>query len=136
MPSIPTTGLHHIAFRAKDFDASVRFYKEGLGLTEKISWGEGDKRAIMLDTGNGNYIEIFAGGSAEPKPDGVLLHFALRAANCDAALRRAVAAGAVVTVPAKDVAIQSRPTGPTPVRIAFCKGPDGEIIEFFQNERT
>jgi len=23
-----------------------------------------------------------------------------------------------------------------PIRIAFCKGPDGELIEFFQNELT
>lgn len=136
MPTTPTTGLHHVAFRAKDFDASVRFYKEGLGLTEKISWGEGDRRAVMLDAGNGNYLEIFAGGSAEPKPEGVLIHFALRSADSEASLRRAVAAGAVVTVPTKEVAIQSRPTGPTPVRIAFCRGPDGEIIEFFQNELT
>jgi glyoxylase I family protein len=132
----PTAGLHHVAFRVKDFDASVRFYKEGLGLTEKISWGEGDRRATMLDAGNGNYLEIFAGGGSEPKPEGVLLHFALRAADCDAALRRAVAAGAVVTREPRDVAIASRPTGPTPVRIAFCKGPDGEIIEFFQNALT
>lgn len=136
MPKPPTTGLHHVAFRVKDFDASLRFYKEGLGLTEKISWGEGDKRATMLDAGNGNYLELFAGGSAEPKPEGVLIHFALRTPDCDASLRRAVAAGAVVTVPTKEVAIQSRPTGPTPVRLAFCKGPDGEVIEFFQNELT
>jgi len=25
---------------------------------------------------------------------------------------------------------------PIPARIAFCKGPDGELIEFFQNEAT
>ena len=31
--------------------------------------------------------------------------------------------------------IPSRP-GPTPVRIAFFKGPDGEVIELFQNEVT
>jgi len=36
----------------------------------------------------------------------------------------------------KNVDIDSSPTGPTPVRISFCKAPGGEIIEFFENEAT
>ena len=128
-------GFHHVAIRARDFDATVRFYTEGLGFKEKIAWGEGPKRAIMLDTGDGNYMEVFAGGSDAPKPEGAILHFALRTDDCDAALARARAAGAQVTMEPKDVDIPSTPS-PTPVRIAFCKGPDGEIIEFFQNQTT
>lgn len=128
-------GFHHIAMRAHDFDASVKFYTEALGFKEKIAWGEGDGRAVMLDTGDGNYLEIFAGGTADPKPEGAILHFALRTADTDAAIERARAAGAEVTVEPKDVDIQSRPRS-TPVRLAFCKGPDGEIIEFFQNDTT
>ena len=128
-------GFHHIAMRVKDFDASVAFYTEALGFTEKIAWGEGDKRAIMLDTGDGNYLELFAGGEEEPKPEGAVLHFALRTTDCDTAIERARAAGMEVTVEPKDVTIESRPE-PTPVRLAFCKGPDGEIIEFFQNNTT
>lgn len=127
-------GFHHIAIRVSDFDASVRFYTQVLGFVEKISWGEPNKRAIMLDTGDGNYLELFAGGSKDPKPEGMVLHFALRTDNCDAALQLARAAGMQVTMEPKDVEIPSQP--PTPVRIAFCKGPDGEVIEFFQNELT
>jgi len=128
-------GFHHVAIRASDFDATVRFYTQGLGFREKITWGEDNNRAVMLDTGDGNYLEIFAGGSKESKPEGAILHFALRTGNCDAALQRAVAAGAVVTMESKDILIESRPHQ-TPVRIAFCKAPDGEVIEFFQNELT
>lgn len=127
-------GFHHVAIRAHDFDASVRFYTQALGFVEKIRWGEGDKRAIMLDTGDGNYLEIFAGGSAQPRPEGVILHFALRTTDVDSAIARARAAGATVTVEPKNVDIPSTP--PTPVRLAFCTGPDGEIIEFFANDRT
>lgn len=128
-------GFHHVAIRVQDFDATIKFYTEGLGFKEKIAWGEGDKRAIMMDTGDGNYLEVFAGGSADAKPEGAIIHFALRTTNTDAAIKRARAAGAEITVEPKDVNIPSRP-GPTPVRLAFCKGPDGEIIEFFQNETT
>ena len=125
-------GFHHLAMKVRDFDAAVRFYK-ALGFTEKISWGEGNGRAIMLDPGDGNYLEIFAGGPAEPKPDAALVHFALRTSNCDAALACARAAGAQVTMEPKSVDIPSQPVK-TPVHIAFCKGPGGEVIEFFQNE--
>ena len=43
-------------------------------------------------------------------------------------------AGAEVTVETRDVTISTEP--PPPIRIAFFKGPDGELIELFQDERT
>ena len=128
-------GFHHVAIRSYDFDASVRFYTQALGFVEKIRWGEGPKRAIMLDTGDGNYLEIFANGSAEPKPEGAIIHFAIRTDNVDAAVERARSAGAEVTIEPKDVLIQSTPQ-PTPVRLAFCKEPDGEVIEWFHSTTT
>jgi glyoxylase I family protein len=125
-------GFHHIAIRVRDFDASVTFYTQGLGLTPMITWGEGDSRAIMLDAGNGNAVEIFAGGT-ELKPEGAWLHLAFATEDCTAALVRAVTAGAKVTMEPTDLTIPSQPA-PTPVRIGFCTGLDGEIIEFFQKK--
>ncbi len=124
-------GFHHVAIRVKDFDATVRFYKEGLGLKERLAWGEGDGRAIMLDAGNENCVEIFAGAKSAPA-EGSIVHFALCAADCDAALKRAKAAGATVTAEPKTVAIPAT-TGPHSVRIAFVRTPGGEIVEFFQD---
>jgi glyoxylase I family protein len=124
-------GFHHVAMKVRDFDASVKFYTE-LGFKETISWGEGNKQAMMLDTGDGNYLEIFAGGSAEPATEGGYIHVAFRTDNCDQAIERAKKAGAEVTIEPKDVDIPSRPTL-LKVRIAFCKGPSGEVIEFFQD---
>lgn len=128
-------GFHHVAIRAKDFDKSVAFYTNVLGFTKKITWGDKPGRAIMLDTGDGNYLEIFERPAQEWKDsDASILHFAIRTDDCDAAMELARAAGCEITMEPKSLDIGSVP--PTPVRIAFFKGPDGEIIEFFQNELT
>lgn len=133
-PTIAGGGFHHLAMRVANLDASIAFYTAGLGFAPKASWGEGDRRTTLLDTGDGNYLEISGGGSGVPAAGGPVLHFALRTADCDQAIEAARAAGAVVTVEPKDVTLAADP--PIPARIAFCKGPDGELIEFFQNEAT
>jgi glyoxylase I family protein len=127
-------GFHHVAIRVKDFDASLKFYAEGLGMRQKVAWGEGARRAAMLDSGDGNYVELLGMDPAEPRPEGAVAHFALRTDNCDGAIAAARAAGAAVTMEPKDIPLNSQP--PIKVRIAFCKGPDGEVIEFFQNDAT
>lgn len=134
-------GFHHLALRAYDFDKTVDFYTNGLGFTKKLIWGEDgrdgggvDSRAVMLDTGDGNYLEVFAGGArpGSEVPEGALFHFALRTPDVDAALERARAYGATVTVEPKTVA-PPHAERPVEFRIAFVKGFDGEVIEFFYN---
>jgi len=128
-------GLHHIAMRANDYDASFKFYTEGLGMKRAYGWGEGDNRACMLDLGDGNYLELFSGGKGVPGedvPDGSFLHLALRTHDVDGMFARALAAGAVPTTEPKDVPIEG--DKPLVFRIAFCKGLNGEILEFFYND--
>ena len=125
-------GFHHVAIKVADFDKSVRFYTDGLGFVERARWGEGDGRAVLLDTGDGNYFEIFAGGSpASGEGDGPILHVALRSDDVDGAIARARAAGAEVTMEPTDVDIPARTV--LPVRIAFCRAPGGETVEFFHH---
>jgi glyoxylase I family protein len=134
-PLISGCGFHHVAIRVADFDATVQFYTVALGFRMAVAWGEGDRRACMLNTGDGNYLEVFAGAKHAPGesvPEGAIIHFALRTDDCDAALERARAAGAQVTMEPKDLAVFGDP--PIPIRIAFFKGPGGEIVELFQNE--
>ncbi len=125
------TGLHHLALRASDFDKTVKFYTGGLGCRETTRWGKAPGRAVMLDTGDGSHVEIFEGGEAGAKPEGAVLHFAFKTADCDASFRRALAAGAKGTVEPQSVTVDAKPR-PFSVRIAFCTGPAGETIEFFQ----
>ena len=115
--------------RVRDLDASIKFYTEGLGFVERFSWGEAPKRTVLLDTGDGNYCEISQEDPEKVHGDGVFHHIALRADDCGAALEAARAAGAEVTVETRDVTISTEP--PLPIRIAFFKGPDGELIELF-----
>ena len=125
-------GFHHVAMRTADFDRTVSFYTQTLGLRPVIAWGEPGKRAAMLDTGDGSCLEIFERPGQKPAGDDAIIpHFALRTDNCDAALARARSAGCPVTMEPTDIDIPSTPK-PTPVRIAFCKGPDNIRIEFFQ----
>lgn len=125
------TGFHHTAIQAAEFDRTVQFYTDVLGFKTKITWGDRPKRAIMLDAGAGDYLEIF-----ERDPitagDAPILHFALRTDDCAAMLETVRAAGAEVTMETTPVMIESN-IGQVPVRIAFFKGPSGEIVELFEN---
>jgi glyoxylase I family protein len=126
-------GFHHVSIKVRDLNRSVKFYSEGLGFVEKVSWGEDLQRRVLLDPGDGNYFEL--GQTPDPiREGGCFPHVAFRTDNCDAAVEAALAAGALVTKEPKDVTLPANP--PLKVRIAFIKGPDGEEIEFFQNELT
>ncbi len=141
MTTARITGFHHVATRTRDFDRAVTFYTDILGFRAKIAWGDAPKRAIMLDTGDGNYLEIFERPQQSPPPteEGAILHLALRTNDTDTMLERARDAGCKVTIEPKTANIPNKLPGvaPTvPVRLAFIQGPDGEIIEFFQNDLT
>jgi len=129
-------GFHHVAIKVANFDESVTFYTRVLGFTEAVRWGKGDNRAILLDCGDGNFFELFAGGQPVPADTkaggaGPIIHVALRSDDVDGAVASARAGGAEITLEPKDVTIPSNP--PTPVRIAFCRAPGGEVIEFFKH---
>ena len=130
-------GFHHVCMKTKDWDATMRFYKDTLGCTEKIAWRAAPARAVMLDAGDGNYIEVFEDLAYTGAPHGAVNHYAFRTTRLDAVAERVRAAGFKITVEPRDVTIQTtNGAGPVPVRIFFCDGPNGESIEFLQNERT
>lgn len=120
-------GFHHLAMNVSDFDRSIAFYTEVLGFSIFRQWKSGEVDAAMLDTGGGNYLEIFSRGTS--KESGNLIHFALKTSDVDGMIQRVRNAGYEVTMEPKDVDIPSDPS--FPVRIAFFLGPDGESVEFF-----
>ena len=118
----------------RDLEKSIEFYTEALGFVEKVSWGKAPKRTVLLDTGDGNYFEISQADAPQDFEEGVFKHIALRVDDCKAAIELARKAGAEVTMETRDIDLSSEPS--IPIRIAFFKGPDGEIVELFQNEET
>ncbi len=126
---IKNAGFHHVALYASDFDRTIEFYTKGLGCGYVRGWGEGDGRAAMLDFGGGNLLEIFAQGTTEEQKNARFIHLAIATSDPDGAYEAALKAGAKSMTPPADVTIQSEDQ--LPVRIAFVKGPDDEILEFF-----
>lgn len=119
-------GIHHVAIEASDFERSLRFYTEGLGFRNVLTFPEEDRTVAMLDAGDATYVELFSG----EKPTGSILPLALRTGDCDKATERARATGGTITQEPTDAVLEGDP--PVPVRYSFCEGPDGEQIELLQ----
>ncbi len=129
------TGFHHAAIQTRDFDKSIAFYK-ALGFSVKISWGGEGRRCIMLDMGDGGCLEIFESHGELPHTDisgdaGNWLHLAVKTDEIRILFAKAVSAGAKVKQPPEELVLDSHPK-PTLVTAAFVYGPDGELLEFFQ----
>ena len=128
------TALHHIALRAVDFDATVRFYRDAFGYGAPRVWSYPPhvEKAAFLPAPDGSWLEIFADGVAssweEPKEG--LVHFALHVDDVDEGYERALAAGATTIAPPASFTIAGNPGWD--VRLAFVQGLCGERIEIYR----
>lgn len=127
---------HHIALRAKDYEASKKFYMDALGMEMKGEWGAIGERGCMLIIGDGGIVELYEGGTNDlpedfEKRNGCFFHLAIAVDDVDAAYEIALAAGAKEHIVPCDNVIGSVP--PMPIRMAFVAGPSGELIEFFKD---
>lgn len=126
-------GVHHIALNASDFDKTIAFYTEGLGLKLFRAWSNPEKRIAMVQLEEGPCLEIFSNAAPRTMVDteaGNYIHLALLVEDVQAAFDRALAFGAEVKIAPKKVTLPSEP--PMNVELCFVKGPDGEEIEFFK----
>ena len=104
------------------------FYVELLGMRLVREWPEG----MMIDTGCG-LIEVFTTGKGV-RQKGAIRHLALACDDVDACAEKVRTAGCTVFIEPRELCIPSDP--PLRARMAFCYGPLGEEIEFFQEHGT
>ncbi|MBN1873380.1 MAG: VOC family protein [Anaerolineae bacterium] len=129
---VKTCGLHHVTIQTRDWAASLQLYREVLGMTVVAEFGSPERRMMLLDTGNGSHIELIAPTSASPAvgspaANDPLVHFALVMPDVTAAINRVRQAGYEITMEPKSAQL-----GTIAATVAFFKGPNGEVIEFFQ----
>ena len=121
------TGIHHISLKCgtkEDFEKAKDFYLNILGFSVVREWPDG----IMIDSGAG-LLEIFCNGEGI-RTKGALRHIAFATDDADGIVEKVKAAGYEVFIEPNDIVIRSDPE--FPARMAFCFGPLGEEIEFFQ----
>ena len=122
--------FHHIALKVKNFDAVVNFYKEVLGLKEKLSWTMNDNPAIMLEMADGGIVEVFGGNTDESEANSRWGHLAVLVDDVPGAYQKALSLGATSQIEPTKTAIEG--TSTMKVEIAFVGGLAGEVIEFFK----
>ena len=138
------TGIHHIAIRARDFEATLAFYTAALGFRLGHSWSLPAfnlKQAAMLQSADGqSYIELYDGDAdipaqgrkrlpGEPLVQTALLHICLTAQDAAAAFRHAIAHGALPCLEPMELELGDPGIK---VRNALVYSPNGEVIEFLE----
>lgn len=122
-------GIHHISMKCgteEEFSRARKFYLDVLGFSVVREWPEG----MMIDSGNG-LLEIFSNGTGI-KAKGAIRHIAFSTDDVDDIIAKVRASGYDVFIEPNDIVIRSQP--PLYARMAFCRGPLGEEIEFFQEK--
>ena len=128
-PNYPVFELR-VALTVRDFERSVNFYSEGLGIEPAAIWNNDGGQALMLNMGNAT-LEVFDERQAEvidqleagERVSGQI-RFALQVPDLNAAMQRLLARGA--TLVHEPVLT---PWGDYNVRL---QDPDGMQITLFQ----
>jgi methylmalonyl-CoA/ethylmalonyl-CoA epimerase len=128
-PNHPVLELR-IALTAADYERSIKFYCEGLGIEPTAVWNNGQGRALVLEMGNATlelFDEVQAATidqiEAEQRISGQV-RFALQVPDLKAAMERLLAHGATLIHPPI-----LTPWGDYNVRL---QDPDGMQITLFQ----
>ena len=120
-----------VALTSKDYEQSVKFYCDGLGIEPAAIWNNEGGRAMILNMGNAT-LELFDETQAEVidrleagKRLSGPIRFALQVPDLEAAMERLLAHGAILVHPPV-----TTPWGDTNVRL---QDPDGMQITLFQS---
>jgi len=123
-----------VALTSRDYERSVKFYCEGLGIEPAAIWNNDGGRALILNMGNAT-LELFDEKQAEvidqleaEKRVSGQIRFALQVPDLKTAMERLLAHGATLVHPPV-----MTPWGDHNVRL---QDPDGMQITLFQTKGT
>jgi lactoylglutathione lyase len=121
-------GIHHIGLWVKDPDKSLAFYQAlGGKIVFSFPMGDSGKTINLVDLGNNAVVEIIPRGNGQEETNAHWAHVAIRTDDARAAYDLAIKAGAESQSTPQDMNL-----GTMPVCNAFVRGPDHEVLEFFQ----
>ena len=128
-PNYPIHELR-LALTTSDFERSVKFYCDGLGIEPTAIWNNGQGQALVLNMGNAT-LEIFDEAQAETIDQFEVgrrisrqIRFALQVPDLETTMERLLAHGAILVHPPI-----MTPWGDYNVRL---QDPDGMQITLFQ----
>ena len=129
VPNSPILELR-VALTTADYERSVKFYCDGLGLEPAALWNNGGGRALILNMGNAT-LELFDEAQARTidqietgRRVSGQIRFALQVPDVQVAMERLLAHGAILVHPPI-----MTPWGDYNVRL---QDPDGMQITLFQ----
>jgi len=119
-----------VALSASDFQRSIKFYSEGLGIEPADVWNNGQGQALILEMGKAT-LEVFDETQAQTidqieaeKSVSGQIRFALQVPDLNVAMERLLAHGAILVHPPVKT-----PWGDFNVRL---QDPDGMQVTLFQ----
>jgi len=119
-----------VALSASDFQRSIKFYSEGLGIEPADVWNNGQGQALILEMGKAT-LEVFDETQAQTidqieaeKRVSGQIRFALQVPDLNVAMERLLAHGAILVHPPVKT-----PWGDFNVRL---QDPDGMQVTLFQ----
>lgn len=128
--AIAGLGSHHIAVQTRNWDESLKFYTDIMGMD--IILNDEERGLALLDIGDGSHMEIFAPKEGSPKPEDdpghdPVTHIAFTTTDIESAVQRVRDAGMEITREITTLDLMH-----LNITIAFFIGPNKEVIEFFQ----
>jgi catechol 2,3-dioxygenase-like lactoylglutathione lyase family enzyme len=125
------SGIHHTALDTADFDATLAFYTDVLGLKRTAQWNAAPNRMALLDAGDGSLLEVFERAHRPVRGQEPITHFAFKVTDCKAAMEHVRTAGRPILVETMLIDTVAD-IGPIPAIIGFFEGPNGELVEFIE----
>jgi lactoylglutathione lyase len=126
---IAGVAFNHVAFRVRDFEASIAWYAKAFGASEafRANKEDGTPQLVYLELAHGQFIELFPDGKnpiEQPKDPIGYGHFCLTVSDLDAALAHLATLGVAPTMTPR--------VGRAGQKLTFIADLDGNRVELME----